>query len=277
VGLAGNARVADAFARAGVNLTGAAGSGATLNVARGRTASASFTTATPAAQATSPANAVDGFTTSAPPVTSGGFVGTNPIWGDVGSPNTQDWLQVDLGTPTRVNNLKIYYYSNKAFGVGGNTYREPAAYRVQFLSGMTWVDVPGATASPGTAAPNLNQVSFTATTARQFRVLMTRQTGFAVGVKELQLFDIEPVQAQLDSIRSFVAAEPIDGAARNSLTARLPDIAAPYRAGRLDQAAAAAGTLIGQISDLATTGRLTEDQAATLTAAATAVAEHIRE
>jgi len=24
-------------------------------------------------------------------------VGTNPIWGDSGSPNARDWLQVDLG------------------------------------------------------------------------------------------------------------------------------------------------------------------------------------
>jgi hypothetical protein len=277
VGLTGNARLTDAFQKAGVTLTGAAGSGATLDLARGRTASASFTTTTPAAQATSPANAVDGFTTSAPPVTSGGFVGTNPIWGDVGSSNAQDWLQVDLGTATRVNNLKIYYYSNKAFGVGGGTYREPASYRVQFLQGTTWVDVPGATASPTAPAPNLNQVSFTATTARQFRVLMTRQSGFAVGVKEVQLFDIEPVQAQLDAIRSFVATEPVDGAARNSLTASLPDISAPYRAGRMDQAAAAAGTLVGQINDLATAGRLTADQADFLLGAATAVAQHIRE
>jgi Concanavalin A-like lectin/glucanases superfamily/F5/8 type C domain len=277
VPLTGNARVTDAFQKAGVNLTGAAGSGATIDVARGKTASASFTTTTPAAQATSPGNAVDGFTTSAPPVTSGGFVGTNPIWGDVGSPNAQDWLQVDLGTATRVNNLKIYYYNNKAFGAGGNTYREPASYRVQFLSGTTWVDVPGATATPAAPAPNLNQVSFTPTTARQFRVLMTRQSGFAVGVKELQLFDIEPVQALLDDMKSFVAAEPIDGAARNTLTAQLPNVSAPYRAGRTDQAATAAGTLTTQITDLATAGRLTEDQAGTLLAAAAAITDHIRE
>jgi len=70
--------------------------------APGRPATASFTTTSPAAQATSPANAVDGFTISGLPVTSGSFVGTNPIWGDAGSPNAQDWLQIDLGSTQSV-------------------------------------------------------------------------------------------------------------------------------------------------------------------------------
>ena len=39
-------------------------------------------------------------------VTSGSYIGTNPIWGDAGSPNAQDWLQVDLGAPTQFNTAK---------------------------------------------------------------------------------------------------------------------------------------------------------------------------
>jgi F5/8 type C domain len=134
---------------------------------------------------------VDGFTTSGLPVTSGSYVGTNPIWGDMGSPNSQDWLQVDLGAPTRVNDVKLYFYSNKAFGAGGNTYREPAAYTVQTLNGSTWVDVPGQVRAPATAAPNFNEVTFTPLVAQQLRVLMTRRQGFAVGLKEVQVFDLE--------------------------------------------------------------------------------------
>jgi hypothetical protein len=130
---------------------------------------------------------VDGFTISGLPVVSGSYVGTNPIWGDLGSPNAEDWLQVDLGRPTRFDTVKLYFYSNKAFGSGGNTYREPAAYTVQVLRESTWVDVPDQVRSPGTAAPNYNRVDFAPVTARQVRVLLTRKTGFAVGVKELQV------------------------------------------------------------------------------------------
>ncbi len=276
VSLAGNARLTDGFQKAGVNLTGATGSGATINLARGKAATASFTTTTPAAQATSPANAVDGFTTSAPPVTSGGFVGTNPIWGDQGSPNTQDWLQVDLGAATRVNNVKLYFYNNKAFGSGGNTYREPSAYTVQFLNGSTWTDVPGQVRSPATPAPNYNQVSFTPLVARQFRVLVTRQGTFGVGVKEFQIFDIEPVMAQLDSVRTDVAALS-DGGAKNALTTHLTQAAARYRAGQRDQAVSAVTAFTTQVNDLAGAGTVPAEQASSLVASADAISGHILE
>jgi hypothetical protein len=183
VRLSDNARMVDGFQKAAVDVSATGGA---TNLARGKAASASFTTTSPAPQATDPANAVDGFSISGLPVTQGAYVGTNPIWGDLGSPNAQDWYQVDFGAPTRLNSLKLYFYSNKAFGSGGNTYREPAAYTVQYNDGQGWVDVPGQVKTPETPQPNLNQVTFAAITAQQVRVLMTRATGFAVGLKELQ-------------------------------------------------------------------------------------------
>jgi hypothetical protein len=120
-------------------------------------------------------------------VTTGSYVGTNPIWGDLGSPNAQDWFQIDLGAPTRFNSLKLYFFSNKAFGSGGNTYREPTAYTVQYFDGSTWVDVPGQVKTPGTPLPNYNEVHFAPVTAQQVRLLLTRAPGFAVGLKEFQV------------------------------------------------------------------------------------------
>jgi hypothetical protein len=187
VGVSGNARLADSFQKAGVDLSAIPG-GAGANLAEGKTATASFTTTSPAAQATSPANAVDGYTISGLPVVSGAYVGTNPIWGDLGSPNAQDWLEVDLGRPTRFNDVKLYFYSNKAFGSGGNTYRQPSAYTIQYFDGSSWVDVAGPQASPAAPAPNLNEVTFAPVLASRVRVLMTRTTGFAVGLKEVQVF-----------------------------------------------------------------------------------------
>jgi Concanavalin A-like lectin/glucanases superfamily/NedA-like, galactose-binding domain len=187
VSLSDNARLVDGFAKAGADLSQQPGA-ANANLAEGKTATASFTTTSPAAQATDPANAVDGFTISGLPVVSGAYVGTNPIWGDLGSPNAQDWLEVDLGRPTRFNDVKLYFYSNKAFGSGGNTYRQPAAYTVQYFDGSSWVDIPGQQASPAAPAANLNDVRFDPVLASRVRVLMTRTTGFAVGLKEIQVF-----------------------------------------------------------------------------------------
>jgi hypothetical protein len=185
VDLSGNARIVDSFQKAGVDLIKPPGQATDL--AEGKTATASFTTTSPASQATSPGNAVDGFTISGLPVVSGSYVGTNPIWGDLGSPNAQDWLQVDLGTPTRFSDVKLYFYSNKAFGSGGNTYREPESYTVQYLDGSSWVDVANVTQIPATPAANFNEVQFAPVSARKVRVVMTRTTGYAVGLKEIQV------------------------------------------------------------------------------------------
>jgi concanavalin A-like lectin/glucanase superfamily protein/F5/8 type C domain-containing protein len=186
VDLSHNQRLVDSFQAAGLNLRPRPGTSADL--AEGATATASFTSSSPASQVTSPANAVDGFTISGLPVVSGSYVGTNPIWGDLGSPNAQDWLQVDLGRAAKVSDIKVYFYSNKAFGSGGSTYREPSAYTVQYFNGSSWVDIPGQVRSPAAPAPNYNDITFPSLRAQQVRVVMTRAAGFAVGVKEVQVF-----------------------------------------------------------------------------------------
>jgi hypothetical protein len=54
--MSGNARIVNSFQKAGVNLTATAPvAGTGVNLAAGETASASFTAATPASQATDPA------------------------------------------------------------------------------------------------------------------------------------------------------------------------------------------------------------------------------
>ena len=156
-------------------------------LALGKAPTASFTTTSPAAQATSPANAVDGFTTSGLPVTSGAYVGTNPTRGDSGSTNAQDWLQIDLGAPTQFNTVKLYFYRNKSFGSGGGTYKEPMSYTVQVFNGSAWADISGQTKSPAIPAPNYNKVTFTPVTAQLVGVLMTRPSGLGVGLKEVQI------------------------------------------------------------------------------------------
>jgi len=186
VSLAGNPRIVDMFQKAGVDLSRE--TGAAVNVAAGRPVSASFTTTSPSLQATAPEHAVDGDTISGLPVQSGSYVARNPIWGTLGSPNADDWLEVDLGAPTRVNAAKLFFYSNKNFGVGGNTYRQPASYVVQYHGGADWVDVPGQAAQPSTPGPNYNRVEFSPVEARRIRVLVRPTAGYGVGLKEIQLF-----------------------------------------------------------------------------------------
>jgi hypothetical protein len=89
--------------------------------------------------------------------------------------------------------VKLYFYSNKAFGSGGSTYKEPASYSVQYFDGSAWQDVPSQAKSPAVPAPNYNQVDFPPVTAQLFRVLVTKSTtpARAVGIKEVQVFDTQ--------------------------------------------------------------------------------------
>ncbi|HET6215253.1 MAG TPA: hypothetical protein VFE14_20475, partial [Micromonosporaceae bacterium] len=70
---------------------------------------------------------------------------------------------------------------------GGGTYREPTSYTVQVFNGSTWVDIAGQVKSPAAPAPNYNKVTFNPVTAQLVRVLMTRASGFGVGLKEVQI------------------------------------------------------------------------------------------
>jgi F5/8 type C domain-containing protein len=189
VRLRDNERLVDVFQKAGVELSPFTGTAAAVNLAEGKSVSASFTTTSPSLQATAPENAVDGFTISGLPIQSGSYIVRNPIWGTRGSPNAQDWYQIDLGSPTRFNTVKLYFYSDKNFGSGGNTYRQPTSYSVQYQDGSTWVDVPRQVKTPGAPQPNYNKVTFAPLTARLLRVLLTPTSGYGIGLKEVQVFN----------------------------------------------------------------------------------------
>jgi hypothetical protein len=158
------------------------------NLAKGRPVSASFTSSATNLQTTAPEFAVDGFTISGLPIQVGSYVARNTIWGTQGSPNAQDWLEVDLGSSRPVDTAKLYFYSNKTFGAQGNTYREPSAYTIQYHDGSGWADVPGQSRSPAAPAANYNRVDFPDVMTRRLRVLVTRTGNFGVGIKELQVF-----------------------------------------------------------------------------------------
>ncbi len=119
------------------------------------------------AAATSPANAVGGYTKRSLPVTSGSYVGTNPILGRPGTPNASDWLQIDLGAPTRHQRHGVNFYSNKAtFGSGGSTYAQPTAYTLQYFDGTSKDNASNQALNPATAGTELQREdTFTPATA----------------------------------------------------------------------------------------------------------------
>jgi Concanavalin A-like lectin/glucanases superfamily len=219
IGLRGNERVADMFQKTGVDLT--RDTGWAINRAEGKPVSASFTTTSPALRATAPEHAVDGFTISGLPASGPagqarpGYIAPNTIWGACsdalpacgnGSPDNQQWLEVDLRAPFKIDTVKLYFFNDKSYNpqqnASSNTYREPSQYVVQYHDGSGWVDVPGQVKTPGTPQANYNKVTFPQLRTQRLRVLMTRTGNFGIGVKELQVFRTD--RTSLAAIRGLV-------------------------------------------------------------------------
>lgn len=85
--------------------------------------------------ADSPADAIDGqnFHLDVP----------STRWTSYGSPNPTDWLEVDLGAPAAVSDLRVDFYDD------GGGVRTPATFAVQHqLPDGSWADVPGQRRDP---------------------------------------------------------------------------------------------------------------------------------
>jgi hypothetical protein len=102
-------------------------------------------------------------------------------WTNSGSPNATDFLGVDFGTPREITEVMIYTYDD------GQDVRVPQELELQYLSGNTWLPVPGQVKVPATPVANAsNEITFPAVTTSQIRVVFTPQPGKYVGVTELE-------------------------------------------------------------------------------------------
>ena len=158
-------RVTDLFAKAGRDLTGTAGN----NLAAGATARASHE-----ADGRGVTGAVDGFTVN------------EPYWGARGSGNTEDWYEIDFGRTRTVDDVRLYFYSDKRPG----GYAEPALYTVQYQDRAgQWKDVARPAKSPANPRANLNRARFEEVATGKLRVLLRHRDGHTSGLKEIQAYD----------------------------------------------------------------------------------------
>ncbi|MEV0268076.1 discoidin domain-containing protein [Hamadaea sp. NPDC050747] len=160
-----DARVLDELAKAGVDTTVPA----LTNLATGATVSASYT-----GSGTSTSAAVDGF-----PI-------NEPYWGAGGSPNSQDWYEVNFGTTRTLNEVRLYFKDSRP---ASSTYRAPSSYDIQYYTGSAWVSVPSQAKSPGAPRANYNLVTFPAISAQRVRVLATNASGAKTGLTEVKIFN----------------------------------------------------------------------------------------
>jgi len=153
----------DLLAKAGVDLTPGS-----ADLARGAAVSTSYT-----GSGTTAAAAVDGYPTN------------EPFWGAAGSPNSQDWYELNLGSAKTVDEMRLYFKDSRP---ASTTYRAPASYTVQYYNGSAWVDAASQVKTPAAPQGNLNMVRFTPVSTQRLRVLMTHASGSKAGLTEVQAF-----------------------------------------------------------------------------------------
>ncbi|AXG82173.1 discoidin domain-containing protein [Streptomyces paludis] len=170
-------RMVDMLAKAGVDLTGDP-----VNLASGATASASHT-----GSGSNLAGAVDGYPTN------------EPFWGAGGSPNSQDWYELNFGTARTLDEVRLYFKDSRP---ASTTYRAPAAYTVQYHDGSSWVPVPDQTKSPAAPRANYNLVRFPAVSAQRVRILATNATGAKTGLTEIKVHNRGGVQPPANLARA---------------------------------------------------------------------------
>jgi hypothetical protein len=104
-------------------------------------------------------------------------------WTSWGSPNVEDWLEVDLGRAHRLGSVELYLYGD------GRGVAAPAAYRVETLKDGAWVVAPEADRNPEVpTAWALNRVELEPVEARQIRIVLTHDGAMRSGMTELRIF-----------------------------------------------------------------------------------------
>ena len=125
------------------------------------------------ARAPAPASAVDGFPTN------------EPFWGAGGSPNAQDWYEVNFGTARTVNEVRLYFKDSRP---ASTTYRR--AVVVQHPVPATAAPgPPWATRSrrPAARGPTTTWCSSPPVTTQRIRVLITNASGAKTGLTEFKV------------------------------------------------------------------------------------------
>jgi hypothetical protein len=176
VRFAAEARVAAVLADAGVDTALPAGA---RNLAQGAAVSASY-----AADGFPAAAAVDGSTAN------------EPFWGTAGSSSRSDWIELDLGRPQRLDDVRLYFYRSSSppgeqHGFPSGTragYAPPWLYQLQYFDGHAWAAVPGQVRDAPIAQGNRNRVRFPALRVQRLRVLVTHAGALRTGIKEIQAY-----------------------------------------------------------------------------------------
>jgi hypothetical protein len=102
-------------------------------------------------------------------------------WTTEGSPNTTDWIEVDLGVQRPLDNVKLYFLDDGAKVVA------PERFDLEYFTAQAWAPVPQQTRAPAQPTGHrANVVSFPTLNVQQLRVTFAHGKGGRTGLTELE-------------------------------------------------------------------------------------------
>jgi hypothetical protein len=102
-------------------------------------------------------------------------------WTTAGSPNASDWLEIDLGTPRKLDALKLNFLDD------GEQVVAPAKYDVEYWAGNAWKAVPGQQRTPAEPIGHrANVVRFPTVDIAKLRVTFTHGPKGRTGLTEVE-------------------------------------------------------------------------------------------
>ncbi len=104
-------------------------------------------------------------------------------WTAYGSPNREDWLEVDFGEPREVGRVELFLYGD------GRGVAAPVAYTVQRWNGNGWEEAAVRSRSPEhPVAWAVNEVELTPQATERIRVVFTHQLPAVTGLTEIRVW-----------------------------------------------------------------------------------------
>jgi hypothetical protein len=115
-----------------------------------------------------------------------GVTANEPFWGNHGTTDTTGWVELDLGAPVDVDNVKVFFVSDRQSG----GYKEPQRYTIQVPDGAGgWTNVPNTFKAPKIPGPKLNEALFPTVRTDRIRVAFRNAPGHFTAIAEVQVFD----------------------------------------------------------------------------------------
>ncbi|MFD2796076.1 discoidin domain-containing protein [Promicromonospora vindobonensis] len=115
-----------------------------------------------------------------------GVTVNEPYWGNHGTDGDTGYVELDLGEPVALDNVKVWFVSDRQEG----GYAQPQRYSIQVPDGQGgWTAVPEQAKAPKVPGPKLNEALFPTTTTDRVRVAFTNAPGHWTAISEIQAFD----------------------------------------------------------------------------------------